>query len=500
MKTSIVINIGNKGILISLIKRNNILEKFFIENFNAETMPIVDEFFKKYKKYNAYILLDTVAQNYNYKIFPKLNIVDLYKLVNRRFTQEIPKDDLKHKKFLYRNKEKKTVFLFISASTDSPVKEWLNFFNTISNNLLGLYMVPLESVELAKAIMRKAGLQTEAKDKNRWILFTFNDEVSDLRQVAIFNNQIAFTRLISLESAEYDLASFAQNDTIRTSEYIKRFDPDFTFKKLTIISILDKENKEKMSNFQVEDSLVLTYTPYEVATQLNINKNTIQEDEKYTDLILNTFALNNFKKTRFGNLNIDLVYNISLISFYLKYAIMLILILLVCFTLFFTILFTTYKNKEKKLYTLINKNNSILKEKSTDTFGMDSKEVDKIIEAGTIKEMVDNKYENPVESIQRFQAIQGEEALVRDIKWSIEKFDYQIKPNFANTIKTIYDISIINPDGDPNKLFYKYDILNQRLKTNFKGELNEVSTIPNNLNFNKKYLTYPIKIEISERK
>ena len=54
MKTSIVISIGNKGILISLIKRNNILEKFFIENFNAETMPIVDEFFKKYKKKKSF--------------------------------------------------------------------------------------------------------------------------------------------------------------------------------------------------------------------------------------------------------------------------------------------------------------------------------------------------------------------------------------------------------------------------------------------------------------
>ena len=112
-------------------------------------------------------------------------------------------------------------------------------------------MVPLETVDFAKKIMLSLGFNNLSKEKNSWILITYNDKVSDLRQVVIYNNNLAFTRLISLDSANENLEEFAKNDIVRTSEYIRRFDSNFTFNKLTVLTILDRENKEKLRDLKI---------------------------------------------------------------------------------------------------------------------------------------------------------------------------------------------------------------------------------------------------------
>ena len=68
---------------------------------------------------------------------------------------------------MYKNSlDKRSVYLFISASIDSPLKEWLNFFNVVSNNLVGIYMVPLEAEDLAKKILSSNGMKDSLKKKN----------------------------------------------------------------------------------------------------------------------------------------------------------------------------------------------------------------------------------------------------------------------------------------------------------------------------------------------
>ena len=311
MTRIITVNIGNKGVILSVIGGNRVIDTFFLETFNQDSLPTVLEFFKKYKNLNAVIMLDTVAQNYNYKIFPPLNYFDLQNMVNRKFNTEMPKNDLKQKRFLYKNGlDKRSVYLFISASIDSPLKEWLNFFNVVSNNLVGIYMVPLEAEDLAKKILSSNGMKDSLKKKNNWILIVFNDRTSDLRQVAIFNNSIAFTRLLSLDSAKENLAEFARNDIIRTSEYIKRFDTNFSFDKLTIITILDPENKAALRELKMEKDLFFNYTPFEISKLLKLGGNYVKKDEKFFDVSMSLFSMSNSRKIRFGNQKINIIYTL----------------------------------------------------------------------------------------------------------------------------------------------------------------------------------------------
>lgn len=498
MKKIITINIGNKGIILSLKDNRKILDKVFIDNFNQNTLPVVSEFFKKHKHYDCYIILDTVAQNYNYKIFPKLNYFDLKSIVSRKFNLEIPKNDLKYKKYLHKNSDHKKVFLFISASTDSPLKEWLNFFETIPNNLLGVYMVPLESVELAKKILIFSGVKKRIKEKKNWILITFNDQTSDLRQVAIFNNNIAFTRLISLESAGINLSEFLKNDIVRTSEYIKRFDNEFDFSKLTVITILDPDNKNLIKNLKVDKSLILNFTPFEISEALKLKSPAITRSEKYLDILLNIFIFKNGKSIRFADNKINYFYFLVKILNSLRTLIGLLSLSIILSIVTFISINFIYRTNIISLKKNLEQNKKTLQDKSKEQFGMDTKEVDKIVDAGTIKEIIESKYVNPIESFEKFYQAEKDTALTESVSWVIDNFNYQSEQR-NNIIKTIYNVKIINPDGSTDKLFTKYDLFDSKLKEIYKGSINSISKL-NNIDFSKKYTTYSVIVDISERK
>jgi len=498
MKKNIIISIGNKGVSLSLNDKYRVLDRIFIDSFNQSTLPIVNEFFLKHKNCNSYILLDTVAQNYNYKVFPKLNFFDLQSMVTRKFNIEIPKNDLKYKKYLYKNADGKKVYLFVSASTDSPLKEWFNFFETIPNNLLGIYMVPLESVELVRKILMTSQNRKKVKEKGSWTLLTFSNQVSDLRQVAIFNNNIAFTRLITLDSSNIDLLTFLRNDVIRTSEYIKRFDSEFSFNKLSIVNILDQTMKNLVKDLKIENSFILNLTPFEAAQILKLDCPSIRKEDKFSDSLISMFILKNDKNVRFANKKINSFFILIKIFTLLKALIIFISFLTIFGVILLLIADFAYESKIGNLSDILSKNKLDLQNKSKQQFGMDTKEVNTIIDFGTVKDLVDSKYANPNETFLKFYNSQNDYILVENVDWSIVNFNYQSGQR-TNLVKIIYDIKIINPDGTTDTLFTKYDSFNSKLKEIYKGSINSISQ-PNDINFGKKYYIYPVKLDITERK
>ena len=501
MRKIAVVNIGNKGVVLSVISSNEILDQIEIDELSQKNLEIVNKFFTKHKRVNVIIALDTIAQNYNYKIFPPLNYFDLVRIANRRFENEIPKNDLKYKKFLYKNDlDKKSTYLFVSASTDSPLREWLAYFDIIKNNLLGIYMIPLETVDFAKKIMTSVGFDNLSREKNNWILITFNDRVSDLRQVVIYNNNLAFTRLISLDSAGEDLEDFAKNDITRTSEYIKRFDSNFKFSKLTIINILDQENKEKIKDLKIQDSKVLNFTPYEVANLLRLGNNGINKDEKFLDLILDLFIVKNRKRIRFSNKKINIIYYLTLfLSFIKNIAFLSVFATLVGFIIF-VFASLNFNRKINALEDIYKNNQNTLELKSKEEFGMKTEELDKIIDAGQVRNMIVSNITNPMPDFENIYKVINGLGLVYEFKWNLNDFNYQnlsVKP----VIKIIYNMSLINEDGNPNKITTKFNELELKAKNVLKNDLTSIVKLDNqNIDFSKKYYVYPIKLEITKKK
>lgn len=499
MKKITVVNIGNKGVILSVINGNKVLDKLEIDELNQKNLETVNNFFTRNKRLNVIIVLDTVAQNYNYKIFPPLNYFDLLRIANRRFENEIPKNDLKYKKFLYKNNlDKKSTYLFVSASTDSPLREWLAYFDIIKNNLLGIYMIPLETVDFAKKIMLSLGFNNLSKEKNNWILITYNDKVSDLRQVVIYNNNLAFTRLISLDSANENLEEFAKNDIVRTSEYIKRFDSNFTFNKLTILTILDKENKEKLKDLKIKDAKVLNFTPYEVANLLKF-ENSIDKNEKFLDIVLDLFITNNKKRIRFSNKKINTIYYLTLLLNFIKKISFLSIFVSLMVLIVFIFMNFGFKKKINELEQIYKNNQETLELKSKEEFGMKTEELDKIIDAGKIKNIIVSKKTDPLPDFEKIYRVINDLGLVYDFTWTLNNFNYQNLSNNSE-IKTTYNMSLINRDGNPNKIISKYNELNSRLKNIFKNESISMTKIESkDIDFSKKYYVYPIKLEIIKK-
>ena len=61
-------------------------------------------------------------------------------------------------------------------------------------------------------------------------------------------------------------------------------------------------------------------------------------------------------------------------------------------------------------------------------------------------------------------------------------------------------MSLINTDGNTNKIISKYNELDSRLKNIFKNESTDITKIENkDIDFSKKYYVYPIKLEITKK-
>ena len=146
----------------------------------------------------------------------------------------------------------------------------------------------------------------------------------------------------------------------------------------------------------------------------------------------------------------------------------------------------------------LNKNKEILQSKTNNELNVKTGDIDQIIDAGLLKDVLDAKYMNPVDTFQRFAEAQKGNALTYNLRWHIENFDYQDAKGIKST-KTLYDITIINPEGTASKLFSRYDALNLKLKETFKEQMTGITNLPNNINFSQRYLTYPIKVEIMDK-
>ena len=210
------------------------------------------------------------------------------------------------------------------------------------------------------------------------------------------------------------------------------------------------------------------------------------------------FALQNKHNIKFGNQKINITNTLTKTLLAVK-SLIFVLILAIVGSFAFNIITSSSSNKTlQDLTNELERNNKILKSKTKNNLDVNSDEVNQIIEAGLLKDILDAKYINPVDTFQKFAKAQNGNALTFNLRWYIEDFDYQ-DTNGIKSAKSLYDISIINPEGTASKLFNKYDMVNLKLKDTFKDQMTGITSLPNNINFSQKYLTYPIKVEIVER-
>ena len=156
-------------------------------------------------------------------------------------------------------------------------------------------------------------------------------------------------------------------------------------------------------------------------------------------------------------------------------------------------------NNQEKLEQIYKNNQETLELKSKEEFGMKTEELDKILDAGKIKNIIVSKKTDPLPDFEKIYRVINDLGLVYDFTWTLNNFNYQNLSNNSE-IKTTYNMSLINRDGNPNKIISKYNELNSRLKNIFKNESISMTKIESkDIDFSKKYYVYPIKLEIIKK-
>jgi sporulation protein YlmC with PRC-barrel domain len=485
----ITINIGNNGAVVAIQKGDKIKNKIFVKNLTEKTEKKLQSIFLEYKSYLIYVLLDTVAQNYVHKTFPAVNRFDLVAIVNRKFKQEIPKDDLKTKFLLDIDKETgKWNYMFVSAPIVSPLKEWLVFLENLPQRTVGIYFIPMESKNFVKALSRRLNIN------KKWILLITQNKASDLRQVAFKNNELIFTRLLGYREDE-DFARKFSSDISRTIEYLKRISADFDTKDLAILTITESRIKEILKNSQLKEITINAQTPYEAGKLIKAEQS-LNTTDKFSDILIRNFFIKSKKKEiKFKTSHITLYENLYLAKKGIIISCLALLSLLSILFLYFFSYNITANYKKNEASQIIKSKEVTLKQKKQEKFGEVTINVEQVTSIGRITDLINNASINPLPIFKTLYQTKKDLFTVNEISWKINNYPYQ-NLGTPTSFSSKFNINLINTSGNIEDLFTIFDKFSENVKTSFSGFNITHSKLPSNIDFNSLYYSFYVDLEI----
>ena len=499
MSKFFTISIGSNGSLVLLNSKKKILQKLFYKDINDEkSQSEITNLLNKNKKLPVYMILDNVGQNYSKKSFPDVNFFDLQSLVKRKFNYEIPKDDLKDKRFLGKNKRNKNwEYMFISSPIDEFMSAWLNLLNTVENVLAGIYMLPLETENVLKKLKNKTKIKTKGTS---WDIILTENEVCGFREITFINGKLAFTRILTENLTDQTKFNVQFNSNItRNIEYLRRFYNDFDPNNLRVYTITNENTKDFINGIDIKTNLIIKPFSYkEFATIFGLEKK-IKNFLNYGDVLFEELIMFNKKIISFSTKDMKQIAVLSLLSHFFSKVIFGAFGLLILAVIFSFISFTRYTYKiedSKKTYKKVQKN---MEEKKIEKFGDGISNLDEIIDITSFYTDLNNVNTNPFDFLIKLSSIfKNNELLINTITWRLNNFQ---KNNLSIKFKKSISINslLINGSGRIDDLFRLYENVNATMKNSLIEYNITFSELPKNINFNTTYSTFPLKINLMEK-
>ena len=494
------ISIGSNGSIVLLNSKSKILDSVFIEDIkNEEEQTKIINLFKKNKKIPIYFILDNVGQNYNKKSFPDVSFFDLQSLVKRKFNYEIPKDDLKDKRFLGRNKKTRNwEYMFISSPIDEVMAVWLDIINNKVDNILsGIYMLPLEMENILKKLKKK--LKTK-KEQLALDIVLIENKVSGFREITFINNKLAFTRILNEDVEDQDKFDKQFNENIlRNIDYLKRFYTDFDLKDLNIYTITSDNFKNLLNNLNTKDNYKIRSFSFLEFSNLFGLKKKLGKFIDYGDILFEEMIMFSKKTISFSTKDMKQLVFLSLIgNFFSKFRIVVFLFLIFS-SIYSFFAFTKYKYKIEEAKNNYDKVVKELENKKKEEFGSEVLNIDEIVDVTSFYSDINTVNKNPFDFLIIFSKLfTNGEIVVTNVNFKINSLSKNnLISNYKKTI--LLDVVIMNKSGKIDDLFKIYENIGNVLKTNLTDYNITLSDLPKNINFNTSYFNFPIKITFSEK-
>ncbi|MFT6077263.1 MAG: hypothetical protein ACJATU_000459, partial [Rickettsiales bacterium] len=195
-KKKFTISIGDYGIIVALHNGKNVENKILVANLNDDNRDQLSKLFFKHKSSSTHILIDTTHQNYKRKTYPPLNILDFHKLAKMDLKKEFDNEEKSLRSYYYsKNKNKKWDCIFVSTTLSEEIEKWIELLLGVQNNFSGIYMLPIETYNLAKNIFDITADKDHKTPKNRQQILSLivQNKISGTRQIIFSDRNVVFT-------------------------------------------------------------------------------------------------------------------------------------------------------------------------------------------------------------------------------------------------------------------------------------------------------------------
>ncbi|EFK95016.1 conserved hypothetical protein [sediment metagenome] len=513
-KRIFTVSIGDYGTIVALHNGKNIQNKILIASISDENKPQLESLFNQNKAAPIYIILDTTNQNYKKKTYPPVSQSDFHKIVKRDLNKEFSPIEKSFQSY-YGIKDKtqnKWECTFVSAAHSPEIDKWIEFLLTVPNPLIGIYVLPVETGAMAKEVFEAIKAEQNIKTNENTVLsFVMQNKISGVRQVVFANNSIVFTRVVNYNFDDPQFAHLFEQDIFRANEYLKMIFPKLKAQDVVIINLLSDDILDKIKHIDNRELSFINYSPYQIAEKLNITNAVSSNSGNFSDIIIaNCFANSTKKVLKFSNSKITMLDRLKLVlkSIFVIDAIAISIVLMILVK----IILQQYQSKGK-ISEMISERTSLAQRlQSISNAALDDnvKKIDKndpanddlaneIIDFGKVDEVLSTVNVNISGFLNRLAVVKKYDVTVLSFGYSLP--GYNPKAEEFASIHPEFKISgeISDKSGDIEILFKKFDALNLETKNKFTEYNVNYSEISKNIDFGKKYYSFPFDLTLKNK-
>lgn len=513
-KRIFTVSIGDYGAIVALHNGKNIQNKILVASISDENKPQLESLFSKNSSVPIYIILDTANQNYKKKSYPPVSQADFHKIVKRDLNKEFSPLEKSFQSY-YGVKDKlqnKWECTFVSAAHSPEIDTWIEFLLSIPNRLVGIYALPAESVAFTKQVFDAIKIDEEIKTNENTILsFIIQNKISGIRQAVFANNSIVFTRVVNYNFDDPKFVAHFEQDIFRANEYLKMMFPKLKAQDVVMINILSDDILEKIKHTENRELNFINYSPYQISEKLGISNAIPKTNGNFSDIIIANCFANSLKKVlKFSNAKITVLerFHLSLKAIFAIDAIM----ILVTLIILIKIIFSQYQSS-KKVSAMVEERAQLTKKlQSISNAALDdnTKKIDgktdvndelanEIIDFGKVDETLSTVNVSISDFFNRLMMLKKYDVMVLSFGYNLA--GYSPKAETFSGTRPEFSISgeINDKSGDIETLFKKFDSLDLETKTKFLEYDIKYSEISKNIDFSKKYYSFPFDVSIKSK-
>lgn len=214
-----ILSIGDEAVVLTLLRRGQVEDAWVAAPDPAEGAADILTALAGHRAAPVSVLMDAFEQVFREEKVPRVGLLDQKKVINRHLHMAFPGNNLQAAMPHGQDPQGNRFYLFASIPPTEQVKGWLNVLTRAGRPPAGIHMLPLESLEMLRALTPRQQVQGV-----RWrMLFTFN-MTGGLRQIVAKQSRLMLTRLTPPPPDDSSIApvDIITRDYQQTLSYVKR--------------------------------------------------------------------------------------------------------------------------------------------------------------------------------------------------------------------------------------------------------------------------------------